>query len=119
MAAVLNRKLTADLKTVWWFRVQGMGFGFGLNLCVCVCVHFVCACVFVDIYTPYPALSPSRSLPRSLSRSLSRPLALSQGALVVAWSRILDAQPEFERAAVYKVAVSWSDSWGMYVYRRK
>lgn len=65
---------------------------------------------------------------------------------MVAWSRILDAQPEFERAAglspwvlallpsmlamlailtigmaaaVYKVAVSWSDSWGMYVYRRR
>jgi hypothetical protein len=28
--------------------------------------------------------------------------ALAPGALVVAWSRILDAQPEFERAAVYK-----------------
>mmetsp|Transcript_14134 Transcript_14134/g.21980 ORF Transcript_14134/g.21980 Transcript_14134/m.21980 type:complete len:174 (+) Transcript_14134:190-711(+) len=44
---------------------------------------------------------------------------LEQGALVISWSRILDAQPEFERAAVYKVAVSWSQNWGMYVYRRK
>jgi hypothetical protein len=34
------------------------------------------------------------------------------------WSRILDAQPEFKRAAVYKVAVSWSENWGLYVYQR-
>ena len=56
-----------------------------------------------------------------LGAVLNRKMAaeLGSGALVVAWSRILDAQPEFERAAVYKVAVSWSDSWGMYVYRRR
>jgi len=56
-----------------------------------------------------------------LGAVLNRKMAgeLKSGALVVAWSRILDAQPEFERAAVYKVAVSWSDSWGMYVYRRR
>ena len=55
-----------------------------------------------------------------LGAVLNRKMAaeLERGALVVAWSRILDAQPEFERAAVYKVAVSWSDAWGMYVYRR-
>mmetsp|Transcript_15026 Transcript_15026/g.50771 ORF Transcript_15026/g.50771 Transcript_15026/m.50771 type:complete len:432 (-) Transcript_15026:1353-2648(-) len=57
----------------------------------------------------------------NLGALLNQKLAdeLAPGALVVSWSRILDVQPEFERAAVYKVAVSWSDSWGMYVYRRK
>jgi hypothetical protein len=56
-----------------------------------------------------------------LGAVLNRKMAaeLTTGSLVVAWSRILDAQPEFERAAVYKVAVSWSEDWGMYVYRRK
>eukprot|EP00960_Hanusia_phi_P009700 282471-Hanusia_phi.AAC.1 len=76
-------------------------------------------------FLPLHPASPSSPQPSHLSE-------LAPGTLVVSWSRILDAQPEFERAAVYKVtspsccpadpqqvAVSWSDSWGMYVYRRK
>jgi hypothetical protein len=59
----------------------------------------------------------SHAVGKVLNEKLAR--ELKPGALVLSWSRILDAQPEFKRAAVYKVAVSWSENWGLYVYQRR